>query len=134
MNKQLTSSFFFFFFFCQIGQLKCQNLNKSNKEGRVRQPTLCHTLILTKSSHSNHHSGLQRGSAKLQAVVEKRDAKYRKLSYGYCGSLKSQLSSICLCQGCLAWWLRACSKMRKYHWGSHSGLPRGLNCLGENFK
>lgn len=33
---------------------------------------------------------------------KKHDAKYRKLSYGYRGSLKSQLSSICICQDCLA--------------------------------
>lgn len=85
-------------------------------------------LALNKSSHSNNHSGLQRGSAKLQAVVEKHAAEYRKLSYGYHGSLKSQLSSICLRQGCLKWWLRPCSKMRKHHGGSQSELLRGLNC------
>lgn len=42
-------------------------------------------------------------------------------------------SPACLCQGCLPWGLRPCSKIRKLHRGSQSGLLRGLNCLGENF-
>lgn len=58
----------------------------------------------------------------IQAVVEKHDAKYRKLSYGCCGSLTSQLSSTCLCQGCLVWWFGSCSKMRKHHRSSQCGL------------
>lgn len=58
----------------------------------------------------------------IQAIVEKHDAKYRKLSYGCCGSLTSQLSSTCLCQGCLVWWFGSCSKMRKHHRSSQCGL------------
>lgn len=35
-------------------------------------------------------------------------------------------SPACLCQGCLPWWLRPCSKIRKLHRSSQSGLLRGL--------
>lgn len=49
-------------------------------------------------------------------------------------SLKSQLTSIYLCQGCLARWPRPCFKMRKHHRGSQNGLLRGLDCPGRQYR
>ena len=66
-----------------------ESKQRQKKEAGSDSQCLCHMLVLTKSSHSNHHSGLDR--LQNYRLLYKNNAKYRKLSYGYHESLKSQL-------------------------------------------